>query len=144
MPVIGTTAFLQLCSERIRRQWEHAASTDHLTGLPNRRILAEQGAERLALEPAPRRRPGRPGDRHRPFQADQRPPRPRGGDAALRHVAGVIAASCRVEDLAVRQGGEEFVALMGQLDAEGAHAAAERIRSAVETAPLPLPEDRSA
>lgn len=140
MPVIGTTAFLQLCSERIRRQWEHAASTDHLTGLPNRRILAEQGAERLALS----RRRGdalaalvididhfkQINDRHGHEV----------GDAALRHVAGVIAASCRAEDLAVRQGGEEFVALMGQLDAAAASAAAERIRSAVETAPLALPE----
>ena len=49
LPVIGTTAFLLLCSERIRRQWEHAAATDYLTGLPNRRALTESGEQRFAL-----------------------------------------------------------------------------------------------
>lgn len=47
LPVIGTTAFLLMCSERIRRQWERAASTDYLTGLPNRRTLVEMGLQRF-------------------------------------------------------------------------------------------------
>jgi diguanylate cyclase (GGDEF)-like protein len=46
LPVLGTTSFILLCSDRIRLQWEHAASTDYLTGLPNRRTLTQR-AEQL-------------------------------------------------------------------------------------------------
>lgn len=47
LPVVGTTAFLMMCSERIGRQWELAASTDYLTGLPNRRTLVTVGERRF-------------------------------------------------------------------------------------------------
>jgi hypothetical protein len=48
LPVIGTTAFVLLCSERLRRQWEHAASTDYLTGLANRRTMTDAGTSRFS------------------------------------------------------------------------------------------------
>lgn len=43
LPVIGTTVFLVMCSGRIRKQWEHAAATDYLTNLPNRRTITGVG-----------------------------------------------------------------------------------------------------
>ena len=47
LPVISTTAILVTCSERIRRQWEVAATTDYLTRLPNRLAISSTGALRF-------------------------------------------------------------------------------------------------
>jgi GGDEF domain-containing protein len=46
LPVIGTTAFMLLCFERIGAELQRVATTDALTGLPNRRSL---GARANAL-----------------------------------------------------------------------------------------------
>jgi diguanylate cyclase (GGDEF)-like protein len=55
------------------------------------------------------------------------------GDAALRHVAGVLQSTVREKDLAARIGGEEFAVWMpGTPLAEGLEVA-ERVRRAVET-----------
>lgn len=132
LPVIGTTVFLLMCSERIRRRWEEAASTDYLTGLANRRTLMQLGAQRLERA----RRKGQPlavavididhfkqiNDRHGHEVGDQ----------ALRHVAEVLGAACRDSDVAARQGGEEFVALFDALEAADVAQLAERLRTAVE------------
>jgi diguanylate cyclase (GGDEF)-like protein len=132
MPVIGTTAFLLLCSQRITRQWELAASTDYLTGLPNRRTLAAAGEERIRSAGALRDQLAVAvididhfksiNDR---FGHDV-------GDAALKHVAARVATACRGSGICGRQGGEEFVALFERVDAAQATAAAERLRSLVE------------
>jgi diguanylate cyclase (GGDEF)-like protein len=45
LPVVGTTAFLLMCSDNLTRQLETAALTDYLTGLPNRRAFAKCGTE---------------------------------------------------------------------------------------------------
>lgn len=45
LPVAGTTAFVLMCSDRIRREWERASATDYLTGLPNRRTLNQRGLQ---------------------------------------------------------------------------------------------------
>jgi len=136
MPVIGTTAFLLLCSDRIRRQWEIAASTDYLTGLANRRTIASLGAQQF--DRAHRQNAGLAvaiididhfksiNDR---FGHDV-------GDAALKHVAARIEAACRPPDVPGRQGGEEFVALFACSDHEQARGAAERLRRAVQSAPF--------
>ena len=47
LPVVGTTAFLLMCFDNLRRQLETAASTDYLTNLPNRRTFAEHGVTRF-------------------------------------------------------------------------------------------------
>ncbi len=136
MPVIGTTAFLLLVSQRITRQWELAASTDYLTGLPNRRTLAAAGEERIRSAGALRHQLAVAvididhfksiNDR---FGHDV-------GDAALKHVAARVDAACRGSDICGRQGGEEFVALFQNVDATKALAAAERLRTLVEAAPF--------
>lgn len=133
LPVIGTTAFLQMCSERIRRQWEHAASTDHLTGLANRRTLAREGESRLAM--AERRLAVAVIDiDHFKKINDQHGHEV--GDLALRHVADRLRSACRATDLAARQGGEEFVVLLGIAPGDDVAALGERLRAAVEAASL--------
>lgn len=136
MPVIGTTAFLLLCSQRLTRQWELAASTDYLTGLPNRRTLAAAGEaliraagerrDRLAVAVIDIDHFKSINDR---FGHDV-------GDAALKHVAARIDAACRGPGVCGRQGGEEFVALFDNVDAPQAMAAAERLREWVQADPF--------
>ena len=135
LPVIGTTAFLLMCSERIRRDWEHAASTDALTGLANRRTITRKGNEFLD-----RARSGRAefalaivdidhfksiNDRYGHEV----------GDLALRHVAQTLARASGPEALPGRQGGEEFVLLL-PLAPEPAQAAAEFVRETIAAARL--------
>lgn len=138
LPVIGTTAFLLMCSERIRRQWERAASTDYLTGLPNRRTLVEMGLKRFEQARTSVASGGfglaivdidhfkRINDEHGHEM----------GDVALKHVAGRLQSACRGAELPARQGGEEFVVLFDNLQLHDAPAAGERLRQAVAQAPF--------
>lgn len=136
LPVVGTTAYLLLLSERITRQWQRAASTDYLTGLANRLTLGSEGDRRLKHA-----RGGGAGlaiavvdvdhfkhinDR---FGHDV-------GDLALKHVAARLRAACRGEDLPARQGGEEFVIVFDGADRSEVAAVGERLRSAVEAEPF--------
>ncbi|HEX5717218.1 MAG TPA: diguanylate cyclase [Thermoanaerobaculia bacterium] len=61
------------------------------------------------------------------------------GDAVLREGAEVLRASLRAGDLLGRYGGEEFLAVLPQVEIEAARAAAERLRIGLEGLPLPLP-----
>lgn len=54
------------------------------------------------------------------------------GDEVLKAVAGVMTRTLRTTDAVGRFGGEEFVVLLRNTDAEGAARAAERVRAAVE------------
>ncbi|MBL8513132.1 MAG: GGDEF domain-containing protein [Betaproteobacteria bacterium] len=141
MPIVGTTAFIVMCVERIRRQWETAAATDELTQLPNRRSIAATANARFNAA----RRAGLVeafavavididhfksiNDR---YGHDV-------GDVALKHLARVLEHTCRGPNMAGRQGGEEFVVLLDVANATEARAAAERIRRAIEEAPVNLP-----
>jgi diguanylate cyclase (GGDEF)-like protein len=55
------------------------------------------------------------------------------GDVVLRDVAGLLAAECRSIDMAGRWGGEEFVVVLPETDAEGALAVAEKLRERFES-----------
>jgi len=138
LPVIGTTAFLLICSDRLRRQWEHAAATDYLTGLPNRRSIIGTGDARFNAA----RRAGAPFavavidiDHFKTindsFGHDA-------GDLALKHIAALLEQHCRGPHMVGRQGGEEFVAVLEDAGEEVARAVAERVRAAVEASPLAL------
>lgn len=136
LPVIGTTAFLLMCSERIRRQWQQAASTDYLTGLANRRTVAQAGTQAFALA----RRDGdqlslavldvdhfkRINDRHGHDT----------GDLALKHLAEKLLAACEERDLTGRLGGEEFILLWHGADAAQALRMAERLQAALRAQPM--------
>lgn len=139
LPVIGTTAFMLMCSERLRRQWERAASTDYLTGLPNRRTLTEMGRQQF--------------DRLRSrsgqvaialididgFKSINDRYGHEAGDLALTHVAASLeAAKTGSSEILARTGGEEFVALLGPAEPRQAQLAAERLRLAVQRRPFTL------
>lgn len=128
----------ELC---LRQQAENElklrASTDALTGLPNRRKLDEV----LTQEWTRAMRAGKPlsllvidVDYFKAFNDRHGHP---GGDEALRNVAITLAESIRrPADFVARYGGEEFVAVLPETDLEGARAVAEKIRAAVQDLPL--------
>jgi diguanylate cyclase (GGDEF)-like protein len=115
------------------------ATTDGLTGLANRRTLDEE----LALE---WRRADRVGeslafvlldlDNFKGVNDTHGHP---AGDAVLRAVGGILAAGVRQVDLAGRYGGEEFALVLPETDLTGALKLAERLRAALEAAPIELP-----
>jgi diguanylate cyclase (GGDEF)-like protein len=116
---------------------EEQASTDHLTGLANRRRF-ERTLEREVARTA---RHGRPfslitldidyfkqvNDTHG-HEA---------GDEAIRSIARVLQQGTRGVDLAARIGGEEFAVILTETNLAGAVEVAERLRLAVKAVELP-------
>lgn len=110
-----------------------AAATDHLTGLPNRRAFDRlfqarlaDGRGELGLLLIDIDRFKLINDRH----GHQT------GDAALVHVARLLAAGVRGGDLVARVGGEEFAVLCQALDEPQLRDLADRLRRTVRSAPL--------
>jgi len=142
LPVIGTTAFVLLCFERIRAELHRAATTDALTGLPNRRTISEQadllfGLARAAQAPIAVAvidvdHFKSINDR---FGHDV-------GDIVLKRVAAILQSQCRGDQVVGRQGGEEFVALLPEADDASALIAAERLRAAIADTPIPVSDDQ--
>ena len=67
------------------------------------------------------------------------------GDKALQEVAAVLSShALRPTDLAARHGGEEFVVVYGETDAEAGLKLAESIRARVEALGLPHPRSPTA
>lgn len=116
-----------------------ASTTDHLTGLHNRRHFEE----RLAEEVQRARRFGQPlavamldvdG-----FKALNDEMGHEYGDLTLKGIADAVGHQLRKVDLLARYGGDEFVLLLPGTGAEGALRIAEKIRARVESAELPGP-----
>jgi diguanylate cyclase (GGDEF)-like protein len=138
LPVLGTVAFLLLCTERVRRRWEYAASTDELTALMNRRTILSAGEASFAQARSA----------NKPFSVGVvdvdhfKSVNDRfgheAGDKALKHVAALLSANCRGLNKVGRLGGEEFVVLLPFADPFDAATAAERLRYALESTPLQL------
>ena len=117
------------------RHYEEArtlATTDGLTGLPNRRMLWEAFERELARS----KRYGAPlsvvmveVDRFKQYNDTHGHLR---GDDLLRRIAGVLTKEHRARiDVVARYGGDEFVVLLPQAGKATAAAVAERIRRAV-------------
>ncbi len=107
------------------------ATTDALTGLLNRR----EADRRLAAEWERTRRSGHSTamvllDIDHFKQINDRYGHP-AGDAALRHLAGVMHSVMRKVDFGARYGGEEFLIVLPETGVRGAHAFAERLREEV-------------
>jgi diguanylate cyclase (GGDEF)-like protein len=134
LPVVGTTAFLAACSERLQWQLRHAAETDALTGLSNRRAItdigerrfdAATGSGRIAVAVLDIDHFKSINDRHGHAA----------GDAALRAVAARLAAACHPDEALGRLGGEEFIVVLASDSLEDARQRAEQFRVAVASMP---------
>jgi len=134
-------AVTQDISERKRMEAElrALATTDTLTGLPNRRqfmvcLDAEHArVQRLrtistAVLMLDLDRFKRVNDRYGHAT----------GDALLRHFATIVSDAMRKIDTAGRVGGEEFALILPGADANAAYSFAERLRQIVATTPLDL------
>jgi diguanylate cyclase (GGDEF)-like protein len=110
---------------------EYDANTDMLTGLRNRRFFQEQSSREIDLS--------RRHHRHMSvilidvdhFKKFNDTYGHAIGDEVLKVMGKVLPESVRVSDIAARFGGEEFVVLCPDTDAQGAVMVAERIREAV-------------
>ncbi|MCK9513182.1 MAG: PAS domain-containing protein [Pigmentiphaga sp.] len=132
---LGVVWFLYDMTERKRKELEMArlASTDSLTGLPNRRSFMARLEQTLQ---DPERRPEVPGvllmldiDH---FKRVNDSYGHAGGDAVLRQMTAVARQELRGSDMAGRLGGEEFVFLLPDIDLAAGLAVAERIRLRIE------------
>ncbi|EHR69546.1 diguanylate cyclase (GGDEF) domain-containing protein [Burkholderiales bacterium JOSHI_001] len=129
---------LALRKVRQARLLQAQASTDELTGLPNRRAVMAYVAQELQRA----RRPGgamslllvdvdffkRVNDTHgHPV-----------GDAVLRHMARMLGEDLRERDRVGRIGGEEFVVVLPGAGLRDAQQVAERMRKRIAASPLQL------
>jgi len=117
-------------NEALQAQLREQALRDPLTGLHNRRYLFEVGPGLLELQ----RRQGKTlavvlVDLDH-FKLLNDTYGHAAGDAVLQRFAALLAAALRRSDVACRHGGEEFVALMPDIDASGAQAMLDRLLEA--------------
>ena len=134
----GLSYAYESAREKTESQLQALASTDPLTGLPNRSML----------EPALQRQVGEADRRESPFAVlsmdldhfktinDQRGHE--AGDRALLAFADLLRQRLRSSDLPCRWGGEEFQVLLSNTDPDGAFRIAEEIRSTLEHTPVEL------
>lgn len=64
------------------------------------------------------------------------------GDKALSHVGALLRKAVRISDYCFRYGGEEFLVLLPECDAEGARSIAEKVRKAVESEAISVENNR--
>ncbi len=128
--VLFTALLLPRVAEQERRLFTRA-TTDPLTGLLNRAAFEERAQAEIARA----ERTGRSLaiamldiDHFKSFNDHHGHP---AGDAALSAVARAVARTVRGIDAAGRYGGEEFIVLLVEAEADAALPALERIRSAV-------------
>jgi diguanylate cyclase (GGDEF)-like protein/PAS domain S-box-containing protein len=140
--VTGAVTIVREVSRRKARESDlvAAASTDPLTGLPNRRAFESAFAAlgRTAL-------PGSPLGCVAMFDLDhfKRINDAHGhaaGDEVLKAFAAILSRSVRGQDVVARLGGEEFGAILAGATAEQAQAVCERIRRALASVTLNAPD----
>jgi diguanylate cyclase (GGDEF)-like protein len=124
---------------RLNAQLVEDSRRDPLTGMRNRRALAddllelearrsEEGAFAVALCDVDH------------FKAYNDRLGHLAGDHALRTIAAIVRATLRTGDLSYRFGGEELLLVLRGTEAQEAHAVAERVRAAVQSAAIPHPD----
>jgi diguanylate cyclase (GGDEF)-like protein len=123
---------LALSNAESHKLLDDLASTDELTGLPNRREF-----NRLTQN-----RPGRFSFVILAMDLDglKQVNDTQGhaaGDELLRHVASVLQSSLRVGDVVVRLGGDEFAAILFQADENDGRVVCERILATLAASPSP-------
>jgi len=135
MTMMTTSGFVLWLQEGLRESLRHAAQTDPLTGVLNRHGLLPHLRRELAR--AERQGPPlsvalcdidhfkRVNDTHGHAA----------GDGVLRDFADSLRAHARASDLVARWGGEEFLLVLPDTDAEAARRVVERIRTRRAAAP---------
>lgn len=126
------TAFivLAMAKERNERIHKTAASTDPLTGVPNRRAVIDTGNTLIRTKAAPDRPVAALMFDLDFFKAINDRFGHAIGDRVLKVFANTATANLRSSDIFGRLGGEEFAAILPNMDIDAAVAAAERVRSA--------------
>ncbi len=122
--------------EQRARELERLALTDPLTGLLNRRAMDELARfelRRHARYPSPLALGYVDVDHFKRINTEHLHT---GGDEVLRELARLLAGCVREVDSVGRIGGEEFLVIARETGLDGAAVLAERIRSAVEAAPV--------
>jgi diguanylate cyclase (GGDEF)-like protein len=126
------TAFivLAMAKERNERIHKTAASTDPLTGVPNRRAVITGGNGLIRTRAAAVRPVAALMFDLDFFKAINDRFGHAVGDRVLKVFASTAAANLRSTDIFGRLGGEEFAAILPDMDIDAAVAAAERVRAA--------------
>lgn len=128
-PIVSTVAFLLMCMERITQQWREAATTDYLTGLPNRLAFTNDAARLIATTKQGVAIAMLDVDHFK--QVNDRYGHD-AGDAALKSLAASLRVALRAEDVCARMGGEEFALAYRVPDSRAALELAERVRHHIE------------
>jgi diguanylate cyclase (GGDEF)-like protein len=135
LPLVNSLAILCLCfyvtliiNERARSRYRKFASTDELTGLPNRRYFMEEATRSARQDGSPACLLMMDLDH---FSDVNRRFGHAGGDEALRAFSEELRQGMRSTDIVARYGGEEFCAYLGRTAIGEAVRIAERLREAV-------------
>ncbi|MCG8456458.1 MAG: diguanylate cyclase, partial [Holophagales bacterium] len=139
--------------EESARQLEEASLTDPLTGLRNRRFVAQHLAADVEQTLRTYREPAGAApsetdlvfvllDLDRFKQLNDHHGHG-AGDAVLEQVASVLSRECRASDFVVRWGGEEFMVVARMVDRSKAFEAGDRLRRAISAQPVELSSGKS-
>ncbi|HEX4803585.1 MAG TPA: sensor domain-containing diguanylate cyclase, partial [Myxococcaceae bacterium] len=141
LTAIADQAALAVKNARLHEETVALATTDPLTGIPNRRHLFAQ----LDMEIARANRFGTQLsvimfdiDHFKSFNDEAGHP---AGDLVLRQVSAVMKSIIRKVDTIGRYGGEEFLLILPQVTKVEAVEVAEKLRRAVTGAPLEVPRN---
>ncbi|MCR9106447.1 MAG: GGDEF domain-containing protein [Gammaproteobacteria bacterium] len=140
--VLVATGFLASVAIEYQQQLSSLATQDPLTRLLNRRGL-EQALQLSLVQAARQQLPSAAimididqfGEINRSFG-------PELGDRVIRRVAEVLQQLSRGGDVVARTGGDEFLLVLPQTNAEGARMLAERIRELVAERPMVIANNR--
>lgn len=133
--LLASLGFILMTKDRAEAISRDLANNDMLTGIPNRRLLQQtlrRDADRAMREHAAYAVLMVDIDH---FKAVNDTHGHLAGDAVLRHVAHLLQARLRGQDMVGRWGGEEFLVLLPSTTREGAERLAQTLRANVSDAP---------
>ena len=126
---------------RLQRRLERMALFDQLTGLANRQLLKVRLEEALAASERTRHSTALIFLDLDGFKTVNDQLGHVVGDAVLREVAGRLRATIRPTDVAGRFGGDEFIIICEDADADAASAIADRLRAVVAASMSIVPDE---
>jgi diguanylate cyclase (GGDEF)-like protein len=129
LEVLASHLAVSLSNARMVRRLEEQARTDGLTGLLNKRALLESAGDKLRAARRFGRRLSLVVADIDHFKSVNDTYGHDVGDVVIKGLANIHAQAKRTTDAVARFGGEEFVTICEETDAEGAFLLAERIRA---------------